>query len=126
MIVKRSILFSILFLVSLQGCAQNNPSESYSVKEFKEMISSKDSIVILDVRTDGEIVGPLTKIDGALHIPVQELTGRVNELEKYKDKEIVVICRTQNRSSIAAEFLREKGYNAKCVIGGMQEFYKSN
>jgi len=47
-----------------------------------------------------------------------------DELEKYKDKELVVVCRTQNRSSRAAEFLRGKGYNAKYVNGGMQEYYK--
>lgn len=81
-------------------------------------------MVILDVRTDEELTGPLLKIDGAVHIPVQELERRVDELEKYKDKELVVVCRTQNRSSRAAEFLRGKGYNAKYVNGGMQEYYK--
>ncbi|RPI71331.1 MAG: rhodanese-like domain-containing protein, partial [Ignavibacteriales bacterium] len=45
--------------------------------------------------------------------------------EMFKDKELVVICRTQNRSSSASEFLRKKGYNSKYVPGGMQEYYKN-
>jgi rhodanese-related sulfurtransferase len=118
------ILPALLIFFSLQGCAQNNPDESLSVKQFKEKINNDSSIVIIDVRTDAELTGPLPKIKGAVHIPVQEIENRVDELEKYKDKEIVVVCRTQNRSSRAVEFLRSKGYDAKYVNGGMQEFYK--
>lgn len=114
-----------LFLFSLYGCAQNGPANTLTVKELKERIKNNDStMVILDVRTDAELTGALPKIESALHIPVQELEARVDELEKYKDKEIVVVCRTQNRSSKAAGFLNGKGYDAKSVTGGMQEYYK--
>lgn len=120
----KNILPLFILFFSLQSCAQNNPNESLNVKEFKERINKKDSsMVILDVRTDGELTGALPKIKEAIHIPVQEIEGRVNELKEYKDKEIIVVCRTQNRSSRAAEFLRNKGYNAKYVQGGMSEFY---
>jgi len=115
----------LLFLFPFYGCAQNESVSSVTVKEFKEMIKNNDStMIILDVRTDAELTGALPKIEGALHIPVQQLEERVDELEKYKDKEIVVVCRTQNRSSKAAEFLDGKGYDAKFVIGGMYEYYK--
>jgi rhodanese-related sulfurtransferase len=114
-----------LFLFSLYGCAQNGPANTLTLKELKERIKNNDStMVILDVRTDAELTGALPKIKSALHISVQELEKRVDELEKYKDKEIVVVCRTQNRSSKAAEFLNGKGYDAKSVTGGMQEYYK--
>jgi len=81
-------------------------------------------MIILDVRTESELTGGLPKIDNAIHISVQELEKRYTELEKYKDKEIAVVCRTQNRSSVAADFLREKGFNAKSVSGGMMEYHK--
>jgi rhodanese-related sulfurtransferase len=123
--IINNILPLLIFLFSLQGCAQNDLSQSITVEGFKEKINNSDSVmVILDVRTDEELTGPLLKIDSAVHIPVQEIERRVDELEKYKDKELVVVCRTQNRSSRAAEFLRGKGYNAKYVNGGMQEYYK--
>jgi rhodanese-related sulfurtransferase len=114
-----------LLVLSLTGCAQNKTTEILTMEEFKERIRNNDStMVILDVRTDAEVTGKLPKIEGALHIPLQELGNRVGELEQFRNKEIAVVCRTQNRSSVAAEFLREKGYDAKSVAGGMQVFYK--
>lgn len=121
----KNLLALFIFVFSFQGCAQNNPSESVSVDALKEKIKNNDSsMIILDVRTDAELTGPLPKIEGAIHIPVQEIAERVDELEKYKEKELIVVCRTQNRSSRASEFLRSKGYNAKYVNGGMVEFMK--
>jgi len=121
----KNILPLFIFIFSMQSCAQNDPSKTLTIKEFKERINSNDStMVILDVRTDEEVNGTLTKINGAIHIPIQELEERFNELEKYKNKEIIIVCRTQNRSSKAASFLNEKDYNAKSVTGGMQEYYK--
>ena len=114
-----------LFLLSFYSCAQNEPANSLTVEELKGKIKNNDStMVLLDVRTDAELTGTLPKIDGALHIPVQELGKRFGELEQYKDKEIITVCRTQNRSSKAAQFLIKRGYNAKFVLGGMQEYYK--
>lgn len=116
---------ALLFLFSLTGCAQQNSNEYISVNELKSKIGIKDtSLIVLDVRTLAELNGPLGKIDGVIHIPVQELERRFHELDKYKDKYIAVICRTQNRSTAAAEFLREKGFNAVCVNGGMTEYSK--
>lgn len=123
----KNFLFLFILIFSLQSCAQNDPSKTLTVKEFKERIIIRDSsMVILDVRTSEEVTGPLRKIDGAIHIPIQDIQNRFTELEEYKDKEIIVVCRTQNRSSKAAAFLNDKGYNAKCVTGGMQEFYMEN
>ncbi|HMN23528.1 MAG: rhodanese-like domain-containing protein [Ignavibacteriaceae bacterium] len=116
--------FIILFvvLISVISCAQQNPSNSYTMEQFKEKLKSDKELIVLDVRTPEELAGPLGKIDGAINIPVQVLESRLSELEKYKNKEIAVICRTQNRSSVAANILSKKGYNAKYVLGGMTAF----
>ena len=65
------------------------------------------------------------KIDGVINIPLQELhRQRMNELRKYKDKKIAVICRTGHRSRIAADMLAKDGYNVENVLGGMTEYRK--
>ncbi len=92
--------------------------------EFKEKLKSDNNIVVLDVRTSEEFIGPLGKVESSINIPVQVLDQRINELEKFKDKEIIVICRTQNRSAVAVEYLKRAGFNAKNVLGGMVEFSK--
>ena len=77
-----------------------------TVERARELIQEKPSMVILDVRTDGEYRDG--HIEGAVNIPVNELEGRLGELEK--DNETLVYCRTGNRSGTAVGILKENGY----------------
>ena len=77
-----------------------------TVERTRELIQEKPSMVILDVRTDGEYRDG--HIEGAVNIPVNELEGRLGELEK--DDETLVYCRTGNRSGTAVGILKENGY----------------
>ena len=81
-------------------------------------------VVFLDVRTAGEFNGTAAEkfgaIKNAINIPVQELTNRMKELEKYKDKEIVVYCSHSHRSPRASYMLTQKGFShVTNMLGGM-------
>ncbi len=104
--------------------SQQKSDNSLTMSEFKEKLKSDSNIVVLDVRTPEEFTGSLGKIESAINIPVQVLDQRIKELEKFKDKEILVICRTQNRSAVAVDYLKRAGYNAKNILGGMVEYSK--
>ncbi len=93
---------------------------SITVQELSAHIDTVKNIVILDVSTPGEFTGPLGHIDGALLIPVQQLSARVTELQKFKDLEIHVICRSGNRSVRASKILNSNGYQATNILGGMK------
>lgn len=121
---KFLFLFLIINSFVLYGCAETDSSSSITVQELKNEMKKNENLVILDVRTEQEFVGEMSKISGALHIPLQEIETRYKELEKYKDKEILVICRTGRRSGIASDFLKSKGYNAINVEGGMVKYVK--
>lgn len=99
---------------------QGSTVPGITVEELSTRIETDTSIVILDVRTPDEYTGPLGHIDGALLIPVQQLSARVTELQKFKDMEIHVICRSGNRSARATKFLIENGYRATNIVGGMK------
>lgn len=111
-----------LFLVS---CNVKPDVPSLTMEKFVEKKDADSNLIILDVRTPKELVGPLGKLENVKNIPVQELSGRVEELEKYRDKTIAVICRTGNRSTFATKILIDNGYDAYDVLGGMKE-YRSN
>lgn len=119
-----NIFLGLFIVITSIACAQQNQSSSITMKEFKERLATDKNLVILDVRTPEELAGPLGKIDNAINIPIQNLEQRIDELKSYKDKEILVICRTQNRSAVAINILQSKGYKAKNVLGGMTEFSK--
>ena len=70
---------------------------------------------ILDVREDFEVAEGM--IPGALHIPMGELDTRLGEL--VKDRPIVVVCRSGNRSARVADALNAAGYTADTMGGGM-------
>jgi phage shock protein E len=65
-------------------------------------------IVYVDVRTTGEY--SQGHVSGALNIPVEEMDRRWQELEPYRDRQIVLYCRTGRRSGIAMEVLKSKGF----------------
>lgn len=120
------LLLSLIFLsINIISCAQEKENPSMSISELKEEIKTNKNLVILDVRTEEELKGPLGHIEGVVHIPVQELKSRISELDKYSDKEIAVICRTGNRSGVATQILRLNGFDAKNVLGGMVEYRRS-
>lgn len=70
---------------------------------------------ILDVREDYEWLAG--HIAGAVHIPVDEVPERIDELDP--DEDLHVICRTGGRSSRVTQWLAHNGYSAVNVSGGM-------
>jgi len=125
MFKDRIIMFlSIFSFINFLGCAQQDKDSTITVQDLKKLMNDDSTLVILDVRTPAELAGSLGKIDSVINIPIQELAGRMNELEKYKDKQIAVICRSGNRSNTGTRILRENGYKAKNVLGGMIEYRK--
>lgn len=87
--------------------------------ELQKKIESKEDIIVLDVRETAEYA--FNHILDAISIPLGELEERAGELQK--EKEIFVVCRTGNRSDMAAQKLKEKGFEKVFnVIPGMSEW----
>ncbi len=77
------------------------------VAEARDLIGEKGELVILDVRTVSEYESG--HLEGAINIPVEALNGRLSELNK--NDELLVYCRTGNRSTTAVGILNENGYD---------------
>jgi rhodanese-related sulfurtransferase len=71
---------------------------------------------ILDIREDDE--WDAGHIDGATHIPMMEVPGRLAEIPI--DEQVLVICRSGSRSVRVVGFLMHQGFDAVNVAGGMQ------
>ncbi len=86
--------------------------------ELKERREKGERLTVLDIREPHEL--KISVLPDILHIPMAELTDRIEELEAKKADEIVVVCRAGNRSSVIAEFLRENGFSRVYnLTGGM-------
>ena len=82
----------------------------------KEVAERKPDTQILDVRSDKEWTGG--HIENAIHIPLGELKRRIKELQKSSD--IIAVCGSGYRSSIAASLLQGSGFRRiSSMDGGM-------
>jgi CoA-disulfide reductase len=73
---------------------------------------------LLDVRTNIEV--KLGKFENAVHIPLDEIRSRLNEIPK--DKKIIVYCQAGQRGYYAARILMQHGYKVKNLSGGYKAF----
>ena len=67
-----------------------------------------DDALVLDVREDKEYAAG--HIPKAKHIPLEQLAGRLNELDKFKNKPVLVTCRSGQRSARACGMLKKAGF----------------
>jgi rhodanese-related sulfurtransferase len=74
-----------------------------SIQEARQLIEEKKKLIIVDVRTIPEYNEG--HIENAINIPVQELADRLDELNK--NDELLIYCRTGNRSSTAVDILSD-------------------
>lgn len=88
-----------------------------TAEEAKERMDKDDKVVILDVRTEEEYQEG--HVPGAIVIPNETISsGPLEELPDM-DQEILVYCRSGNRSAQAAKKLAEAGYTQVYDFGGI-------
>ncbi len=89
--------------------------------EAQKRLSQKQKPYLLDVRQPEEYRSG--HIPGAKLIPLGDLRSRMNELPK--DREILVVCRSGNRSLSATRQLASAGFNAVNVRGGLMAWSRA-
>jgi len=75
----------------------------------------KETLYLVDVREQDE--WEAGHIAGAHHIPLGELGQRLGELPR--GRELILVCRSGNRSGLACEYLESLGLNVANMTGGM-------
>jgi len=86
-----------------------------TVPEFERRRADVDGLQLIDIRNPGEIA--IGSIAGAVELPVGQLPGRVDELDR--DAPTVVFCAGGYRSSVAASVLRQAGFtDVSDLLGG--------
>jgi len=92
-----------------------NIKKEISPQDVESRLRKGEPLYMVDVRETGE--WEAGHIAGAVHLPLGQLAERHRELDS--NKEIIVICRSGNRSGLACELLSEKGYNVVNMTGGL-------
>lgn len=88
-----------------------------TVKELKDKLANEDGFILIDVREPYE--HEEFNVGGNL-VPLGDIPATLSDLEEYKDREIIVYCRSGKRSGNAQAFLQQHGFtNVRNLEGGM-------
>lgn len=89
-----------------------------TVEELKKRLDAGEHVHLLDVREDAERAEYNI---GGTHLPIGRVQSmQLEDIEDWKDDEIIIYCRSGNRSGIAANLLQQLGYkNPVNLTGGM-------
>lgn len=86
--------------------------------QVKSYLDTGTEFHFVDCREQDE--HDLVHLPEATLIPMSELTGRVDELEAYRDQKVVIHCHHGGRSLRVAQWLREQGFaKAQSMAGGI-------
>ncbi len=106
------LLLIVTVLVVLNRGGENSLPANITVQDASERFDQ--GTFLLDVRESSE--WNEAHIDGAVLIPLGELSARMNELPA--DQDILIICRSGNRSGQARDLLRAAGFSQTTSITG--------
>lgn len=101
-----------------------------TVDELAEQLESGNPPLLVDVRSMDEYQGTdetykYGHIPNAILVPILEIESRLDELEQYKDREIVTICPGGGRSLVAVDVLNDVGFKkVRSLKGSTDAWHK--
>ncbi|WP_249009167.1 rhodanese-like domain-containing protein [Conexibacter sp. DBS9H8] len=91
--------------------------DDYTPSEAAERLLHGD-VQLIDVRTPHEFAAG--HIPAAVPVPLQELAASITEIDR--ERPVILVCRSGGRSAMATEALRQAGFDAHNLLGGMLDW----
>lgn len=93
-------------------------TDAITVQEVQQLFTSGEDFLLIDCREPEEY--EIVHIAQAKLIPMRETPNRLEEIEPWRSKRVVVHCHHGGRSQRVVDWLREKGYTgAQNMTGGI-------
>ena len=114
----------VFFLVALIVTERRKGGQSVTTQELVRM-TNHESAVLVDLRDRNEF--SRGHITGAINVPYSTFSQRIEELQKHRDKPVILICNIGQHSSAAGSQLIKNGFqDVRRLSGGMTEWTGSN
>ncbi|MBI3374430.1 MAG: rhodanese-like domain-containing protein [Betaproteobacteria bacterium] len=125
----RGALLALAFLAAVaflpRLVRRYKPAIMITPQTLRAMLA-EHTAVLVDVRDASDFNGESGQIQGARNLPLAELAPRLGELAPWRDRGVVLICRTEKRSTAAARLLAQNGFrNVRVVLGGMEAWRRA-
>ena len=117
----KKILIICLFCFMLVGCSKNTNElgvKKISCKEKDELV--KNGALLIDVRTNEEYVEK--HLNDSINISSDIIELNIGKIVSDLNKEIIVYCKSGNRSSMVADLLLDMGYKNVYDLGSINNW----
>lgn len=123
----KSFFFLSIFTAVIISCTNSSfksPKALFTVDETFELSRNKN-VTFIDVRDAEEVKEESYKLNNLINIPLDDLEGKLKEIPK--DKQVILLCKSGNRSKKAYEILKQKGFeNIANMEGGLMAWKDKN
>lgn len=110
----------VFFLIGLLINESKKGGASLSPTQLTQLVNHEDALVI-DIRKKDEF--KQGRIPGSVHYEYSSLNSKLSELEKHKERPIIVVCKTGTTAGAAGAMLRKAGFTkVNKLSGGIYEW----
>ena len=107
------------------------PPHEITVEELHERLSSEHPPLLIDVRFESEYDGTDERmsyghIPGARSIPILDLETSLEDLEPYREEEVVAMCQGGGLSLVAVEIMKKAGFKGVKSLKGGTDLWHEN
>ena len=113
----------VVLLVMLIMLEMSKGAKSLSPRELTALVNSEQGVVV-DIRNKKEYAAG--HIVGAINIPQDKLAARMSELDKHKEKTLIVVDAMGQQSGTHCRELLKAGYTAAKLSGGVSSWKADN
>ncbi len=111
-------LLAVIVMLIMHEARKSGPS--LSPQQAINLVNAEDGVFV-DLRDAAEYKGG--HIVDSLHIPASQVEKRATELEKYRDKPVVLVCKMGQQAGMAGKQLKAAGFGKVYkMAGGMMEW----
>ena len=124
-VAQQWILFSILavLVAAFLVFEQRKGGPKVSFHQATRLLN-QDTAIVLDVRDGSDFKAG--HIVDAVNIPFANLAKSLDQLEKHKSKQIIVVDKMGQHAGSAGKILRDNGFNVVRLQGGISEWSQQN
>lgn len=115
--------FVLLLALFIRNETQRG-GRSVSAQQLVDLVN-RENAVVLDLRDRKEF--DAGHIVDSVNVPYASLESRIGDLEKYKERPLVIACKMGQHAGAAGTMLRKKGFaNVSRLAGGIAEWRNQN
>jgi rhodanese-related sulfurtransferase len=116
-----TVLFALIALLII--VTRKDGGLPIAASELVQLMNREEAILV-DVRPTNDFNAG--HVFGAINMPHSQLTGRLSELEKYRDKLIVVADQMGQHAGSAGKLLKANDYQVRRLSGGISGWQQNS